>query len=227
MIAMVLMAAEYVAAGPLKGNRGGGSFQNQGVASGGNFSAKRSNKNGPAGKKAPTGTKAQQPKAKATTGAQKNGAKPSKTATGNAQQPKAKTTTGTAQQAQTKSQTNQQNRQQAIANNQDARQDAVDDWDNDDCLTENCNGGAILGGMAIGAATAAIVTQPSTAAPPPPPTTTTTTETTTAAEPANGLPCEPTVEEIEGVTYYACDQDYYILAYGAAGPAYTPVPSPH
>lgn len=223
VIALALIAAGYVEAGGLgdRNNRGGTTFRNQGAAAGGNLSAKRPAKPAQTGKKAPLAT-------------QKSGAK-----TGTAQQPKtgkttsktpSKTTSGT-QKAQTKSTTNQQNRQQTMSNNQQNRQEAIndhDDWDNDDCLTENCNGGAFLAGAAIGAATTAIVTQPSQSTTTAPATTTTTTTTTTeaTAAPPPGLPCDPAVQEVGGITYYACDQDYYILAYGAAGPTYTPVPPP-
>ena len=55
-------------------------------------------------------------------------------------------------------------------------------------------------------------------------TTTTTTTTTTGAQAT--LPCTPTVTDVDGMTYYACGQQHYMLAYGGSGPIYIPVPTP-
>ena len=57
----------------------------------------------------------------------------------------------------------------------------------------------------------------------------TTTTTTTEVYPpvqAAALPCNPTVTERQGVTYYQCGQTYYVQAYGGSGPIYMPVPAP-
>ena len=59
--------------------------------------------------------------------------------------------------------------------------------------------------------------------------TTTTTTTTTIQHPATaqaGLPCAPVIKEQDGMTYYQCGQQHYVLAYGGAGPIYMPVPAP-
>jgi len=55
-------------------------------------------------------------------------------------------------------------------------------------------------------------------------TTTTTTTTTTTAQAA--LPCAPVIKEQDGMTYYQCGQQHYVLAYGGGGPIYMPVPAP-
>jgi hypothetical protein len=61
-------------------------------------------------------------------------------------------------------------------------------------------------------------------------TTTTTTTTTTinnnTATAQGGLPCAPVIKEQDGMTYYQCGQQHYVLAYGGAGPIYMPVPAP-
>jgi hypothetical protein len=56
--------------------------------------------------------------------------------------------------------------------------------------------------------------------------TTTTTTTTTTATAQGGLPCAPVIKEQDGMTYYLCGQQHYVLAYGGAGPIYMPVPAP-
>ena len=55
---------------------------------------------------------------------------------------------------------------------------------------------------------------------------TTTTTTTTTATAQAGLPCVPVIKEQDGMTYYQCGQQHYVLAYGGAGPIYMPVPTP-
>jgi hypothetical protein len=55
-------------------------------------------------------------------------------------------------------------------------------------------------------------------------TTTTINNTTTTAQ--AGLPCVPVIKEQDGMTYYQCGQQHYVLAYGGAGPIYMPVPAP-
>ena len=57
-------------------------------------------------------------------------------------------------------------------------------------------------------------------------TTTTTTVTTGTATTQGGLPCVPVMKEQDGMTYYLCGQQHYVLAYGGAGPIYIPVPTP-
>jgi Meckel syndrome type 1 protein len=47
----------------------------------------------------------------------------------------------------------------------------------------------------------------------------------TATGPA-ALPCDPTVTIVDGVTYYRCGQQHYVLAYGGTGPIYMPVSPP-
>jgi hypothetical protein len=56
--------------------------------------------------------------------------------------------------------------------------------------------------------------------------TTTTTTTTTTAAAQGGLPCVPVIKEQDGMTYYQCGQQHYVLAYGGTGPIYMPVPAP-
>jgi hypothetical protein len=46
------------------------------------------------------------------------------------------------------------------------------------------------------------------------------------AAPQGGLPCNPTISQQEGMTYYLCGQQNYVLAYGGTGPIYIPVPAP-
>ena len=53
-------------------------------------------------------------------------------------------------------------------------------------------------------------------------TTTTTTTTTTGG----ALPCTPSVQQIEGVTYYLCGTQYYVEVYGGSGPMFMPVAAP-
>jgi hypothetical protein len=48
-------------------------------------------------------------------------------------------------------------------------------------------------------------------------------KTTTAQ---GGLPCVPVIKEQDGMTYYQCGEQHYVLAYGGAGPIYMPVPTP-
>jgi hypothetical protein len=81
-------------------------------------------------------------------------------------------------------------------------------WDCEDELIV----GMVVGGM-VGAAAASSVEEE---------TTTTTTTTTTSS----GLPCNPTVSEVNGVTYYQCGTQYYVQAYGGTGPIYMPTPPP-
>jgi hypothetical protein len=50
--------------------------------------------------------------------------------------------------------------------------------------------------------------------------------TTTTTTTQGGLPCTPAVYDLQGVNYYACGAQYYILAYAATGPVYMPVPAP-
>lgn len=59
-------------------------------------------------------------------------------------------------------------------------------------------------------------------------TTTTTNNTTinTTSTPQAGLPCVSGTKAVNGVTYYQCDQQHYVLAYGGTGPIYVPVPAP-
>jgi hypothetical protein len=57
-------------------------------------------------------------------------------------------------------------------------------------------------------------------------TTTTTTINNTATTTQGGLPCVPVVKEQEGMTYYQCGEQHYVLAYGGTGPIYMPVPAP-
>jgi hypothetical protein len=57
-------------------------------------------------------------------------------------------------------------------------------------------------------------------------TTTTTTINNTAPTAQGGLPCVPVVKEQDGMTYYQCGQQHYVLAYGGTGPIYMPVPTP-
>jgi hypothetical protein len=83
-----------------------------------------------------------------------------------------------------------------------------DYYDNDELIV-----GMMVGGV-VGAAAASADDDEET-------TTTTTTTTTPAA-----LPCNPTVKQISGVTYYLCGTQYYVQAYGGTGPIYMPVPPP-
>jgi hypothetical protein len=55
-------------------------------------------------------------------------------------------------------------------------------------------------------------------------TTTTINNTTTAAQ--AGLPCAPVIKEQDGMTYYQCGEQHYVLAYSGIGPIYMPVPAP-
>jgi hypothetical protein len=57
-------------------------------------------------------------------------------------------------------------------------------------------------------------------------TTTTTTINNTTTTVPGGLPCAPVVKEQDGVTYYQCGQQHYVLAYGGIGPIYMPVAAP-
>jgi hypothetical protein len=84
-----------------------------------------------------------------------------------------------------------------------------DHYDNDELFV-----GMMVGGV-VGAAAASADDDE----------TTTTTTTTTTAAPA-ALPCNPTVRDISGVTYYLCGTQYYVQAYGGTGPIYMPVPPP-
>lgn len=51
-------------------------------------------------------------------------------------------------------------------------------------------------------------------------------EKSTFSGPNASLPCNPTVMQVKGVTYYQCGQTYYVQAYGGDGPIYMPVPPP-
>jgi hypothetical protein len=77
----------------------------------------------------------------------------------------------------------------------------------------------VVGGM-VGAAAASSAEEESSS------TTTTTTQVYTSTPQAAALPCNPTVIQNEGVTYYQCGQTYYVQAYGGSGPIYMPVPAP-
>jgi hypothetical protein len=57
-------------------------------------------------------------------------------------------------------------------------------------------------------------------------TTTTTTTINNNTTVQGGLPCVPVVKEQDGMTYYLCGQQHYVLAYGGTGPIYMPVPAP-
>jgi hypothetical protein len=57
-------------------------------------------------------------------------------------------------------------------------------------------------------------------------TTTTTINNNATPAPQGGLPCAPVIKELNGMTYYQCGQQHYVLAYGGAGPIYMPVPTP-
>jgi hypothetical protein len=77
----------------------------------------------------------------------------------------------------------------------------------------------MVGGM-VGAAAASSSEEESSS------TTTTTTQVHTTTPQAAALPCNPTVVQIAGVTYYQCGQTYYVQAYGGSGSIYMPVPPP-
>jgi hypothetical protein len=47
-----------------------------------------------------------------------------------------------------------------------------------------------------------------------------------AVVPLLTLPCNATGTEVNGMTYYQCSQQYYVMAYGGAGPIYIPVGPP-
>jgi hypothetical protein len=47
-----------------------------------------------------------------------------------------------------------------------------------------------------------------------------------AATTQGGLPCVPVIKELEGMTYYLCGSQHYVLAYSGTGPIYVPVPTP-
>jgi hypothetical protein len=57
-------------------------------------------------------------------------------------------------------------------------------------------------------------------------TTTTTTTTTVTGTPTAELPCEPQIMSSNGVTYYLCNSQFYVQAYGDAGLVYMPVDAP-
>ena len=71
----------------------------------------------------------------------------------------------------------------------------------------------VVGGVMVGAASDYDDDETST--------TTTTTTTTTG-----GLPCDPTVMDVDNVRYYQCGSQYYVEAYGGSGPIYMPVAPP-
>ena len=99
--------------------------------------------------------------------------------------------------------------------------DDDDDWD----------AGSAVVGFAAGAVVGAVVTDaahdstpapastpaPSSAPPPAP--------EAVPVVPA-GLPCAPAVSSMNGVTYYQCDQAWFVQAYGPSGPFYMPVQPP-
>ena len=49
---------------------------------------------------------------------------------------------------------------------------------------------------------------------------------TTSSTPQGSLPCNPVIKQQEEMTYYLCDEQHFILAYGGTGPVYIPVPAP-
>jgi hypothetical protein len=53
-----------------------------------------------------------------------------------------------------------------------------------------------------------------------------TTTTTTTTSVSSTLPCQPTVTNVDGVTYYQCGTQYYVEAYGGSGPIFMPVSPP-
>ena len=55
---------------------------------------------------------------------------------------------------------------------------------------------------------------------------TTTSTTTVTGTPTSGLPCEPQIMNSKGVTYYLCNSQFYVQAYGDAGLVYMPVNPP-
>jgi hypothetical protein len=57
-------------------------------------------------------------------------------------------------------------------------------------------------------------------------TTTTTTVNNNTVTAQAGLPCAPVVKELNGMSYYLCGTQHYVLAYGGTGPIYMPVPNP-
>jgi hypothetical protein len=57
-------------------------------------------------------------------------------------------------------------------------------------------------------------------------TTTTTTTTTVTGTPTSELPCEPQIMNSNGVTYYLCNSQFYVQAYGDGGLVYMPVNAP-
>lgn len=99
--------------------------------------------------------------------------------------------------------------------------DDDDDWD----------GGSAAVGFVAGAVVGAVVTDAAKQSAPPPaqsapaPSSTTVVVTPPAAGVAT-LPCAPQVTNVNGVTYYRCDQSYYMQAYGSSGPVYMPVQPP-
>ena len=56
--------------------------------------------------------------------------------------------------------------------------------------------------------------------------TTTTTTTTTSGTPIATLPCEPKILTSNGATYYLCEGQFYVQAYGDSGLVYMPVAPP-
>lgn len=138
--------------------------------------------------------------------------------------------------------TNQQARQATSTSNQQARQSTANNtvnnvsgsyyypaqqpvyvntnnssWDNADAAA-----GLVVGAVIGAAAASSKTTQPAPAPTPAP------TPTYVAPPPAGAasLPCAPAVSVINGVTYYACGQSYYIQAYSPSGPTYMPVQAP-
>jgi len=57
-------------------------------------------------------------------------------------------------------------------------------------------------------------------------TTTGTTSSTTTATLEGGLPCNPVIKNQDGMTYYLCGEQHFVLAYAGTGPVYIPVPAP-
>lgn len=40
------------------------------------------------------------------------------------------------------------------------------------------------------------------------------------------LPCQPIVQEVDGVKYYQCGAQYFVEVYGGSGPLFMPVAPP-
>ena len=115
---------------------------------------------------------------------------------------------------------NQERRQDTVSQNVDVRQENYyhnehddDDWDT----------GSAAVGFVAGAVVGSVVTSAASQSAPAP---ASTTVVYTSPPALTTLPCAPEILGINGVTYYRCGQAYYIQAYGASGPFYTPVQPP-